>query len=664
MISWGQALLSDPNSVRPAKSGRTSVRPMLRNTFLAVALLLLANANASAQTRILDLVPEDAAGALFIRGVDAIREKGDKLIADSKIANIGRPSDLFNLIIAFLGIQGGVDGQRPIGILAASPTKAGARSATLDELLKLLVVVVPFNDLDKVSAGFGFGPGQLKPGQIASGKGQNFGTQFYVEGKYFFIGTHAPAIEAVVKRASFSKNLDAQQAKLLGESDLLLLLGKPLLQEIWRNAVSEQEILNNAGEDKEVAKELVASLQHLRCLLVSLRIDHGVAGSLIALFEPDRKGVEKLLARLQGGGTTSSLAGLPMGQLLAAQALQGDGAQNSAVAKAILTLIFQNRQLQLFNFTQRPNIIAVFAEGMQHLKGMRFAVYQNPPGGGLGELSAAAVLRAEDAARFLKDVKDLARMADSDKLDFTEKSADVALIRKLVADLGSDLYRVRESATTRLKLIGERAVPFLEAAHKSQDLEIIKRARRIEEQILNTAAARRKELLSDDLYRRIKPSLVFSSTPETWQGHEIYSAYLKLADADKKVEAQLQELLGPDWRRIRFAVHHNDVAVAVGSDPELLQTMLVNLKERRPGLAKNAALAGFERNANQGRNFEMHLAARGIMSLVNPTPFEERQRIRANPAHTSVAMTVGAASVQVDLWLPPAELGLFIQATQ
>jgi len=654
--------------------------------FLGTAIVFVALvAPVAAQSRVLDLVPADAAGALIIRGIDDLRKKGDKFVADTKTENLGRPSQLFDGIFNHLGIRGGVDGKLPTGIIMANPNKAGTGQINLGTLDQLLVLAVPYSDLDALSASFGFKPGQLTNKLMSKGKGQNFGTHFYVDGRYLYIGNNARAIESVVKQEPLAKGLDDEQMKLLGDTDFMLMLNKQAWDDTWRLLVGdiERQIIDSARDDeKAILREVAGSLHHLRHIILSVRIDGGMGGSLLTVFTPHpspspqggegtgvrgkHDNVQKLLARLRGSGVASSLAGLPDGNVLAAQALQGDGTQNTAVVKALLSLLFQSQPARLFaNYAHRPNIIGVFTELLHQLKGIRFAIYQNPLASGVGHLGAVAILETDNPARFLNDIKDLAKFADSDNFDLTSRASvdNVTALRKLVADLGSNYYRAREAAMVRLSLVGERALPFLDDAAKSNDLEVSQRARRLQEQILATASQRRKELLSDDIFKRIKPRLAFSPKTDAWRGQDIYSAFLKLDDA-RLVEAQMQEVLGPEWNRLRFAVHGKQVAVLVGSNQELLRDTLANLQENKPGLAQSTRFAGFTANSNPRRNFEIHVAARAVTSLITPTPLKERALIAANDAPTSLSMTVGAESIQINLWVPPEEFALFWKVFQ
>lgn len=633
----------------------------------ALCVSLTIAASARSQT-VLNLVPADCGGALVIKGIDDLKKKGDAFFAETKTEEFGRPSQLFNLIFVNLGIQGGVHGKLPTGILVASPKKAGVAGLDFSTLDKLLVLAIPYNDLDQLSKSFGFAPGQLKKNVMSTGKGQNFGTHFYVDGDYLYFGNNPRAVEAVVKQPSLAKSLDAEQVRVLGDPDIMLMLEKQILTDTWRFFGNTEELVNAAADDeKEIVRELVAGLNNVRYLMVNIRIDGGLGGSLLTVFEKNKNAsVEKLLSRLRGRGEPAALRGLPEGRLVAAQALQGDGSQNTAVVKALLNMLFRQQQVQtLLSYAHRPNMIAAFTELMHHLQGVRFAIYQNSLADDVGHLSAVSILETEDSSKFLADIKDLAKFANSDNLDLTAKTGgdNVVAIRKLVEELGSNSYRLRESAMVRLALAGERVLPYLEEALKATDLEASQRARKLQERILATAAERRKELLSDDIFRRIKPSLVFSTKTENWQGDNIYSAYVKLDDA-AAIEPKLRDLLGPEWNRVRFAVHGKEVAVLFGSNRDLLKETLTNLKENKPGLASSKTFAGFTGHSNAKRNFEIHVAGRTMMSLINPTPLNEREQIAASPGPTSLSMTVGGDSIQIDLWVPPPEFALFWKAFQ
>src|SRR3989442_9254917 len=151
-----------------------------RPSFLALAALFAGSGAALAQEGMLDLVPADAVAAVAIRNLHDLIKKGEKLVPDTDLQLGGlRPSQIFTEVYNFLGIQGGVDGDGSGAILMLPREK---ESKDFWTVLDYLAGVVPFTDLDKMAANFGFQKGQLKPGVITEGKAMNFGRFFYVRG--------------------------------------------------------------------------------------------------------------------------------------------------------------------------------------------------------------------------------------------------------------------------------------------------------------------------------------------------------------------------------------------------------------------------------------------------------------------------------------------------
>ena len=122
----------------------------------------------------------------------------------------------------------------------------------------------------------------------------------------------------------------------------------------------------------------------------------------------------------------------------------------------------------------RQTFLGVFSEVWQQLKGSRLAVYRNADEQKLGLFSVLAILDTANVDAFLRTLRGLARLADPGNLKLTGSDAradDVAELEKLVQDLGDGFFRVRNTATTKLSLIGEPALPYLEKARTSRDLE-------------------------------------------------------------------------------------------------------------------------------------------------------------------------------------------------
>src|SRR5207244_4532992 len=95
------------------------------------------------------------------------------------------------------------------------------------------------------------------------------------------------------------------------------------------------------------------------------------------------------------------------------------------------------------------------------------------------------------------------------------RSADAVDIAKLARDLSNGKYLLRQSATLRLRLIGEPALAYLDKAVTEGDLETTRRSQQLYKHISEVAALRRKELLAKDLPRSVRPTFGFIAKAET-----------------------------------------------------------------------------------------------------------------------------------------------------
>src|SRR5262249_45474109 len=100
-----------------AVKGRAIMRPLL----LVVVLCLALAEPAGAQTA-LELFPQDAAAAVAIRDLDDLIKKGDEFLQLAELRLPIRPSQLFDMGAAFLGVNQGMHRRAPAALVLMSPT--------------------------------------------------------------------------------------------------------------------------------------------------------------------------------------------------------------------------------------------------------------------------------------------------------------------------------------------------------------------------------------------------------------------------------------------------------------------------------------------------------------------------------------------------------------
>ncbi len=628
-----------------------------RKRWLAVAVLLAWSPAASAQG-MLDLVPADAAAGLVVRNLDELKAKGDKFIAESEMRVPIRPSDLFAMGLKFLNVAGGVDTKGSAAVLLAPPENDNNHFLAI---FNELVVVLPFSDLNKMGANFGFAKGELKSDQVMKIKERNdlFGKVVYVRGKHLFLGQSERAVKRMATGKSLSEEFSLGRRKSLNAADLLIHLGPKALGREWDNILRHFKNRVGGGDDpaeRKVVDDLFASLEHLRFGLAAFRIDGGLGLNLVTVFS-DKGPVRKFLDSLGEGQGASSLRGLPPGHVVAAQASGGDGSKNAVITKVFFEFLLRDfiDTRQVLAAVDRPVLVGLFSEIWNRLQGSRAALYQNPAGSKLGVFSLLAILDTSDAEKFLADMRTLARVADGTGLDLKGKdeSKELLQVERLIKELGDARFRVRESATLMLRLAGEPVLPWLEKASSSSDLEVARRAKKLRAQISEAAAARRKELLEKDWLSRFQPTFALIANAEKRVGRRIDVVRIKPAGKDLTAIQPLQQVLGPEWHNLRLAVHGKQVVVLLGSNLELLEKALKNLDKKASGLDTGIPLQPFQGQADPARRIEFHFAMERILDLTSGN--EIRADAKAPPL-TSFALSVGQNKLQLDVWMPAREV--------
>jgi hypothetical protein len=634
----------------------------------------LTGAGVAPAAGVLDLIPEDAVAALAVRNLNELKKKGDQFVADAELKSLPRVSQLFESLLDSQGIRGGVDLDGSMAVVVANPDPFGYALVDDHGLLKgvdslnLFVVVLPVGDAAALADSFNI-VGGLKPNTLVEGRAKLFGTQFYLRGKYLFYGTDAKVVRSVATSRRIGAEPNAGPRRQLERSDVLLHLRRAPIAPFWGRWMKQlkTELLKSARpEDEQAVGQLVETLGAVRTSWLAVRVEGGLGLSWVNTFPKEgAREARQFLEGLARGAGPADLAGLPEGRAVAAQALRGDGARNAALARVCYASLWDHtfRQMGWASAADRVNHVGVFTEVWKHLKGSRVAVYQNGDRAAHGLLSAVAILDTEDADKFLAELRQLARFG-GDGLDLsaaTGRKDDRDAVEALVRDLGDDTFSVRESATTKLTLIGEAALPHLEKALSSDDPEVRRRAAAIKETVVSTAVERRKELLDKDALKHVRPVFGFQREPESLGGRRVDVVRVRLEGKDARAAAALRDVFGPDWDRVRLAVQGKQVAVLVGSDRGLLAATLANLRDGKRGLADAGELAGAAGHANPARRGELHVSLEAARALLGGADLERPGAAGARSL-TSLALTVDPDYLELDVWVPPAEARILEKA--
>jgi hypothetical protein len=652
--------------------------PAMNQKTRSIALIvLLAAAAAGNAEGLLDLIPQEAGVAFGVRNLAELKSKGDKFVKDGGLDEAerwGRPSQLVDLALGWLGVKAGLDEKGSVVAMVVD-TGDGTLAGNLFPVKSTILIALPFTDLEAIASNYGLRAKDFDGGKICNVKGvAGELDRAGVHGKHLLIGGE-DGIRVVRRRKSLNAALTAAERRTFGDADLLLYASPKPWGDHWTRFLDELDRTLKEGTDREgqeLAEQLVASMRSVRFGLWSAHVDDGLALSMLAKW-PEGKGTPaaKFLSVFAAEAGASKPAGLADRPAVFVQAMRGNGRQVARLFRLLAGSALLPRELSMWlpPPTERPALLAALSEVYKHVKGHRVAIYRNPDEAKHGLFSAVAVLETADGDKFVSDMKLLARLAGAGAAPGSEEDTQ-AQIEKLIRDLGADEFRTRESATDRLSIIGEKALPQLEKALKSEDAEVRKRARELHEQIATAALERRKTLVKEGPWK-LQPSFAFTA-PKKRDGRTIETARIGLSGKDAAYGDTLRTLLGPDWNRLRMATQRRHVVILWGSDETLLAETLANLTvvsgERPytpdcgcPGLAESKQLADFRRHSEPGQMIEAHGSLEMLLSLLRmETMSADRQP--KTPRMTSVGMQTASDRLRVDLWLPVAEIRAMRQA--
>jgi hypothetical protein len=402
-------------------------------------------------------------------------------------------------------------------------------------------------------------------------------------------------------------------------------------------------------------KRVAEATDDLKYLIGGVRLEDGVGVTVVLQMEGEKS--RAILTPLAGDGRTStSLAGLPTGRVLAAHALAGDGKPSAALARDLVKYLLAHSQidaLPLASAAHRSGLAGVMGHLWQRLEGSRTALYENENPDRDGHFSLVAILDTADGEKFVAQMTSLAPFVNAALAPPDATAAiDAATIETLIKQLGDEDFQVRDLATTKLALIGTPALAALEKASQSSDVEVKFRAQSLREQILGSKA----DLLERDVLSQIQPSFVYAPKQETRAGRPVDVIQLRLAKDEAEFVPHLRRLLGPEWSKLRLATVGKRVIVLAGSNTALLDAAIENVKADKPGLAADPRLAGFRASAAAGATAELHVSQARWLHILGPQNTAAPPADEADHSLTSLALSIEPQRVRIQTFVPIDEI--------
>jgi hypothetical protein len=606
----------------------------------------------------LDLIPEDACIGIAIRNLAELRTRSDRLLGKEERPGLPRPSQLLDTAFTMLKLNWKIDEKKPAALVCLTGALGGfAADTDLDQNFTLGAALAP-RSLEEAAKAYKLDVEEFKKGKVHKVPGQEIGRIFGTDqagvrdGEVFLTGRDA-ATAAWMKARTLRQAQPADRVRRLDAADGVVYLGPPLFKYFRKNADPEWAPPGLNPQETEAQRRLNRACLEARHLIAGYRVADGFGLDLTVGFDPRGTHSRDVLKAFTGTGRTSNLAGLPDSErLVGAGAAIGLERGDLHLARVLASELWREflRGSSPVLDSDAELVRRIFGDLYSRLRLGRAAVYQTSDPARFGQLAAVLVLEPLDAGKFLSEIAQYVHLGDVEKFDPKDR-AGKAEIEKLIGELGSDDFETREAASTKLGLIGDAALPYLEKAEKSDDLEVRRRAEDLLRSLRASADQRRKELAEGLVKKAFRPTFTLQLRAEKRAESSVHLLGMRFDGKEAPYSAALKDLFGPEWNRLRLAVVNKQVVILLGSELALFDEALVNVRDGKPGLEQSAALAEFRKQAAPERRMELHLALGRLRALFSP-PEELPKGFKPTGACSSLAVRTGLTDLGFDLWAP------------
>jgi hypothetical protein len=603
----------------------------------------------------LDLIPEDACIGISVRNLAELRVKSDRLFG--KDQNIGRPSQLLDMAFQQLNLPWKINEKKPSGLVCMTGVLGGYAANADPNMDYSIGAVLACQDLADVAKVYKVRVEDLKKGEVHTVEGKGFDrtfgtTEIGVRDGLIFLTGKAKATEEWMKARSLRAGRPGARQRDLDLADGLLYFGPPLLR-LGQKDLDPEKVYGNPGpQEAEAQRRLNRAALEARNVLAAFRVNDGLGLDLSVGFDPKGPHSQGILKAITGTGRTSDLKGLPDSErLVGAFAAIGLDRPDMHLARVLVTDGWLNMRGNPYLLDSDSVIIRrIFGDLYSRLRVGRIALYQSGDVQRFGQLACVAVLDPTNTEQFIKEIGQFARLGDVEQFD-PKKLASKAEIEKLIADLASDDFETREAASTKLGLIGESTLPYLEKAEKSEDAEVRRRAGELRAAFQEAADLRKQELAKGLLKKAFRPTFTLKLNAEKRGDVDIHLLGMRFDAEDAPFSGALKDFFGPQWNRLRVAVVNKQVVVLFGSDLALLDQAVQNVREGKPGLEQSPLLAEFRKQGSRERRMELHAAPSRLRALIDPSN-ELPKDFKPTGALGSISLRTGQKDMGLDMWGP------------
>lgn len=614
--------------------------------------------NEGGQTRetptVVDVTPT---GVDLVFGVNRCEEAISRSYELNEAIGSGYTPGNFRNECAQIFGDGVVDFDGPMSIFAMTPFNP--QNFNLERLGAMITVQDPATARRIMEAPDGLLDGETFAGRFNS---PEFTLPMAFREHRLYFAWPGEVMGEILEQPSLASELDADVVQRLDAADFVAIGRRgPMLENFWEEALpamSEDDSIDE--EQRRVAEQFQQLVQSVAWLTFTGNVIYnsevseapigtGFGLSLLCDHAADSD-TAKLLTRLAGENQSTTLEGLPPGDVVVAFASTLEGAEQHAFAKHIADIAANswNTSNGLPKSLLVEQFLAIFEEAGNHTQGARVAVYRNSDYEADGRFGVVLIFDAEDPGAFLSEMQQLLRLANADELAAAGDAEPVTdeEIRQLVQQLGDRVYRVRRDASNRLMLVGPRVVPFVREGLQADSLELRTRAQVILERLETLSSIESRHFFGSDLFEKLDLDLSYVIGGDQLGDDrpiDVISATIT-DDAEQPYAIQLASWLGPDWNRMRIVQTDRHVVVLVGSRTELLEQTVSNL-EGSGGESLQLTRPG---DVDRRSQFELHVDLSAFSTTETSQDGTAEEATENVDATTPVELTGFAFSITPD----------------
>ncbi len=618
------------------------------------------------QPTMTDLAPRNASYSLVFRNVNELKDRGDEFAAE--MGFVGGMSSLLNFVGGQLFVGKAADDNLPAGIMFFEPSLIDEPEVKQD-WKKPVAVAVAISDTNKLAEALKVDHEEFVAGKTVERDHSAFGHKqryYRMVGKYVWVVSHDKLYDVLKTAKPLTTAISRARLDAVNSADCLLSFSAESrnLQRTAAEEWAEKWIESHEGLDaveKNAIREMYLLMHSATHAIVTARVDRGLEFSFDIFwgqYAPPE--VRQRIAKFSPSGDGVSLVGLPAGNLLFAHAARTDA---SLIQAAVTALGRENRGFwwpgwqQIFDHNlvtqfEQLKLLGLFSEIWPLTNRYKVGVYQeeNPVAHGL--ISMASILETDQPDVLMNELQTLAALVDRSALGAVDNNDDHErtqnLVISLILQLGDDDYQKRQSASTRLVLIGERALPLIIDAKMSTNAEVARRAVQIEKLIREELQEKQKSALNSSMLTKAKTVFIFHPDAEERLGLSVDMMEIRV-QKNSELQVLCPILAGKEWSRIRLVKFEKHVVIFFGSDLQRLDELIQNVHSLENGAELPPPETSYGSALIDARGAEFQGSVARILRLIKGEHLTEKQRTESDdPNLSSLSVTVEPDFIAVE----------------